>query len=134
QFGASYTFGGAIGMAPEYERGPCGQNCQEYLSGCMMANVNTAGVHVSIWLDSDNPAIGWGRSPSYPNQEGSFFGNIFVLNRNTGKVDAFYCDGIGFAAGVVKGRLGDTGWTDPFQNPFGEGQFCKDHCTPADIP
>ena len=43
----------------------------------MMAHVNTAGVHIPIWLTSEAPQIGWGLDlVNYPKQEGTFFGNI----------------------------------------------------------
>ena len=44
----------------------------------MLAHVNTSGDTSPCWLDGPDPAIGWGRSTSYPYQEGSFFGNIFT--------------------------------------------------------
>ena len=43
----------------------------------MMAHVNTAGVHVPLWLDSNDSVIGWGIDPTnFPMQEGTFFGDI----------------------------------------------------------
>ena len=43
----------------------------------MMAHVNTAGVHVPLWLDSNDAAIGWGIDrTNFPMQEGTFFGDI----------------------------------------------------------
>ena len=43
----------------------------------MMAHVNTAGIHVPLWLDASDPAIGWGVDRvNYPMQEGTFFGDI----------------------------------------------------------
>jgi hypothetical protein len=75
--GVSYPFTGAIGVAPEWETGTCGTACQERMSACLLAHVNTSGVHIPIWLDGED-AIGWGQNTSYPYQEGSFFGNVFV--------------------------------------------------------
>ena len=77
QNNASYTFAGQIGVAPEWEASSCGTDCQERVSACVLAHVNTTGKHIQLWLDSDAPSIGWGRSTDYPYQEGSFFGNIF---------------------------------------------------------
>src|SRR5215831_4848493 len=76
--GVPYTFLGQIGVAPEWESGQCGQDCQENVSACMLAHVNTSGQHIALWLDSNNPAIGYGRNNLFPYQEGSFFGNIFA--------------------------------------------------------
>jgi hypothetical protein len=108
----------------------------EGISACLMAHINTAGVHVPIWLDASDPAIGWGVDRvNYPMQEGSFFGDIIdtgALN-NIGKPMvsgpvAYYCDGAGFpagASGVVAGRLGANQTGAPYKNPFGSGALCQ---------
>ncbi len=96
----------------------------------MMAHLNVAGVHVPIWLDSPISAIGYGSSSSYPNEEGTFFGNIFITSN--GKVPAYYCEGGGFAKGIVPGRLGaTTSAAGIFTNPFGSGALCSAHCSAA---
>jgi hypothetical protein len=131
QNGTSWTFAGAIGVAPSWESGACDTNCQEAVSACMMAHVNVAGVHVPIWLDSPLSAIGYGKSSSYPNEEGTFFGNIFVTGSD-GKVPAYYCDGSGFASGVTPGRLGaSSSAASIFTNPFGSNALCSSKCTAA---
>ena len=84
----TYTFAGQLGVAPEWESGSCDTDCQERVSACVLAHVNTTGQHIQLWLDSDVPSIGWGRSTDYPYQEGSFFGNIFESPPK-----AYYCDG-----------------------------------------
>jgi hypothetical protein len=96
-----------------------------------MAHVNVAGVHVPIWLDSPISAIGYGSSSTYPNEEGTFFGNLFVTGSN-GKVPAYYCEGNGFAKGIVPGRLGaTTSAAGIFTNPFGSGALCSAKCAAA---
>jgi hypothetical protein len=67
--GTSYSFSGGIGVAPEWETGTCNTTCQERMTACLLAHVNTSGVHIPIWLDSEG-AIGWGQNSSYPFQEG----------------------------------------------------------------
>jgi hypothetical protein len=101
QFGASYTFEGAIGVAPELESGICDLGCQERISGCMLAHVNNSGLHVGIWLVGPDAGIGWGTDPAYPYQEAAYFGNLFASN-----MTGFYCSGRDAGAGSVKGRLG----------------------------
>ena len=59
-----YTFTGRLGVAPEWENGACGTDCQELVSACVLAHVNTTGKHIQLWLDSDSPAIGWGAAPT----------------------------------------------------------------------
>ena len=38
--------------------------------------MNTAGMHVPLWMDSGAPSIGWGQNPAYPVQEAAYFGNV----------------------------------------------------------
>ncbi|HLK92091.1 MAG TPA: RICIN domain-containing protein, partial [Polyangia bacterium] len=101
-----------------------------------MAHINTAGVHVPLWLDSNDPSIGWGVDrTNYPMQEGTFFGDILDtgLLTNLSKPGvtapvAYFCDGAGFpggASGVVAGRLGANQAGAPYMNPFGNGTLCQ---------
>jgi hypothetical protein len=96
----------------------------------MLALVNTSGVHIPLWIVGDNPVIGWGLASGFPDEEGSFFGNIFVSPPK-----AYYCNGKDFDVGVVPGRLGAGLGDAPYIDPFtSNGAYCKDNCTPADIP
>ncbi len=97
----------------------------------MLAHVNTAGIHVPISIVAQNSAIGWGQDPNYPNQEGTFFGNMFQLN-NVGRIDAYYCSGPGFDKDVVEGRIGAKQTGAPYRNLFASG-FCHiNGCVPSD--
>jgi hypothetical protein len=116
--GAWHTFQGAIGVAPELEGGPCGVTCQERVSACMLAHVNNAGTNIDIWIDSEG-AIGWGTSPNFPYQEGSFFGNLFPTSWQ-----GFYCNGRGYDAGSVPGRLGTPLANNVYTNPYGGNVEC----------
>src|SRR6185295_8566524 len=69
------------------------------------------------------------QNSSYPDQEGSFFGNIFVSPPTM-----YYCNGKDFDVGVVPGRIGAGQNGAPYKNPFGGNGYCKDNCTPEDIP
>jgi hypothetical protein len=129
-----YTYQGAIGLAPGWETGACDKNCQEAISACLMAHINTAGVHIPLWLDSPAPAIGFGQSSAYPNQEGTFFGNLFQNNPTTGKPDAFYCNGPSFATSTVPGRLGAYQQNPVYSNPFGTNAMCAGNCVAAASP
>jgi hypothetical protein len=126
QNGASYSFTGQIGVAPQWNGGTCDVNCQQLVSACLLAHVNTSGQHIAIWLDGDSPAMGWGQSASFPFQEGSFFGNVF-----TNPPLAYYCNGKDFDHGVVPGRLGADQPGAPYIDPFGSGVLCKARCTGA---
>jgi hypothetical protein len=120
--GTSYSFSGGIGVAPEWETGTCNTTCQERMTGCLLAHVNTSGVHIPIWLDSEG-AIGWGQNSSYPFQEGSFFGNIFVSPPK-----GYFCNGKDFSAGTVPGRLGVGQNNAPYMDPFGTPGPCAYSC------
>ena len=147
QNGVSYTFPGGMNLCPAWKNGGVhGTNfrtCQNLVSACMMAHVNTAGVHIPIWMASEAPQIGWGLDlVNYPKQEGTFFGNIIEtgdltqmgMAGVTGPV-AYFCEGAGFADGTVQGRLGvgQSGANLPYRNQYGgtcegNGNFVG-HCS-----
>jgi hypothetical protein len=81
QFGTSYTFLGALGLAPNWLTGACDAGCQERITACLLSMANRDGKHVSIELVSAAPsmsAIGTGGDDvTFPNQEGAVFGNLF---------------------------------------------------------
>jgi hypothetical protein len=133
QYGTQYTFTGGLGLCPQWKNGgiAADRNCQNMVSACMMAHVNTSGVHVPLWMDSESPKIGWGVSPNYPKQEGTFFGNILMTGSLsgigmagvTGPV-AYFCEGAGITAGVVAGRLTSGATNVPYRNPYGTNVKC----------
>ena len=133
QYGKAYAFSGALGMGAAWETGACNVTCQEAISACMVAHINTAGVNVPLWIVTDpssQPQIGWGLNSTYPNQEGSFFGNIFVSPPKM-----YYCNGRNFDAGVVPGRIGfDDQATKPYVDPWGYNAPCSGNCAAADYP
>ena len=100
QYGTSYDFPGALGLAPSWENGPMTDDGRYWVSACMVAHINTTGVHVPIYLTGPSP-IGWGRNPDYPVQ-GSFVGDIFPSPPKSR-----YCGGRGYGSNIVKGRIGD---------------------------
>lgn len=127
QKGVSYTFPGAIGLAPGWENGAATQEDRNWVSACLMAHINTTGTHVPIWLDASAPSIGWGRSTSYPIQEGTFLGDLFA-SPPVGR----YCGGRGYGSNIVAGRIGDTGQTnEPYtvlHDATGTSTRCDDIC------
>jgi hypothetical protein len=137
QYGNSYTFQGSLGVAPEIETGTCNMDCQEKLSGALLAHVNNSGLHVGIWLVGPDNGIGWGSSPSFPYQEGTYFGNLFAQN-----MPGNYCSGKNMAAGDTKGRLGSPfgnnssvmnapyGWIYDASSYQNVPQYCAGFCTP----
>ena len=130
--GASYTFAGALGLTPEWENGTCSGDCQRWNSACLLAHVNTAGIHVPIWIVGQNAGLGWGQSATFPNQEGTFFGNIFTTNE-AGHTDAYYCEGPGFDKSVVDGRIGSNQVGAPYRDLFSGGYCNYNGCLASDI-
>lgn len=102
QNGTSYTFAGAMGLAPGWETGPSTQDDRYWVSSCLMAHINTTGQHIPIYLDGVAP-LGWGRNRAYPIQEGTFIGDLFAS-----PPVARYCGGRGYGSNVVAGRIGDN--------------------------
>src|SRR4051794_27522930 len=122
QYNNNYTFSGGLGLAPGWKTGSIDQNGQEYVSACMMAFVNTSGIHYPIWLDSMAQSVGWGYpTNSAYKQEGTFFGNILTTggmgHGTTQAPHGFYCAGDGFSEGMVSGRMGDSS-SDAFYNAY----------------
>ena len=86
--GASVQFHGALGLAPEWQDSSCDEECQEWVSACVLARTNVSGQTVSLWLKGDHPELGFASNPVYPHYEASFFGNLFA-----GPDQAYVCPG-----------------------------------------
>jgi hypothetical protein len=80
--GTTYTFPGGLGLAPEWgePNGQCDNDCQEWVSACLLARVDFLGVTREISVRGDNPAL----TPTfaelllYSNREATYFGNVFT--------------------------------------------------------
>ena len=129
QYGRMYSFAGQVGVAPEWETGACGGACERWVSACMLALVNTTGDHYPLWLVAQNAAIGWNLDPTFPLQEGAFFGDIF-----TPEPYAYFCGGRDYGVAPIPGRIGSSQVGAPYTNAFGPGGKCLPTCTPADVP
>jgi hypothetical protein len=75
--GVPTDFHGALGLAPEWEDDACDQDCQEWVTACLLARTNVSEQAVPLWLKGDHPALGTGTNLAYPVYEASFFGNLF---------------------------------------------------------
>ena len=73
---------GSIGLAPEWEDDACDEDCQEWVSACLLARTNVGGNTVYVWMRADHPAIGEGTNLLYPSYEASFFGNLFAASES----------------------------------------------------
>ncbi len=73
-------FEGSLGAAPEWADGPCGTDCQERVSACILARINAYGLPVQLFFAAAGTSMGGGddaAAAGAPNREGAFFGNIF---------------------------------------------------------
>ena len=110
------------------------------MSACLLAHVNTSGIHVPLWIVSSHQAVGWGQDPEFPNQEGSFFGNVFMLGAHgtdPTKAPMYYCTGAKYNVNAPTGRIGSTQTNPPYVNPWGATGACGgtvSRCTAADYP
>jgi len=83
--GKRYEFRGDVGLAPEWgrERGSCDGACQRWVSACVLARVDAAGVKRTISLRGDNPAL----DPvdrelrHFTDREATYYGNLFVRDQ-----------------------------------------------------
>ncbi|MCK6550503.1 hypothetical protein L6R52_31995 [Myxococcota bacterium] len=77
----THVFDGAIGLAPDWADGPCDEACQEWVSACLLARTNIYEIPVRIYIDGPHPALatpaGEEPDPSFSEDEGAFFGNLF---------------------------------------------------------
>lgn len=137
QYGKSYTYTGLVGMAPQWETGACDQNCQENVSACLLAHVNTAGIHVPLWIVTQNSSVGWGQDPEFPNQEAAFFGNVFQAGAHgtdPTHVPLYYCTGSKWNVAAPSGRIGSSQTNPPYIDPWGANAGCANYCAAADYP
>ena len=77
--GVTYTFGGALGVAPGWLSGPCDGSCQRWVTACVLSRVNHLGQHVEISMRGDNPALATAphEEQLYTAREASYYGNFF---------------------------------------------------------
>jgi hypothetical protein len=77
--GGFITFDGYVGLAPQWETGACGEDCQQWVTACLLARSNALGQTRSIEMVASHPAIGSRRTQPfiYLFEEAAFHGNIF---------------------------------------------------------
>jgi hypothetical protein len=80
--GQSYSFAGELGLAPEWggARGSCDRSCQRWVSACVLARVDYAGVKRLISLRGDHRAlqVTAQEARDYPVREATYYGNVFA--------------------------------------------------------
>jgi hypothetical protein len=124
-------------MAPQWQTGACDEKCQEEVSACLLAHVNTSGLHIPLWIVAEDTAVGWGQDPEFPNQEASFFGNVFMRGAHgtdPTKVPMYYCTGAKWNVSPPTGRIGSSQTNPPYVDPWGTNASCLNRCAAADYP
>lgn len=95
--GEQLTFEGELGLAPEWEDDACDEDCQEWVSACLLARTNASNTAVSVWMRADHPAIGEATNALHPTYEASFFGNVFAATPQR-----YYCQGAATGAQLAQ--------------------------------
>ena len=77
--GTTYTFPGGLGLTPEWAQQACDEDCQEWVSACVLARVDYLQQPREISLRGDNPALALapGEAAAYTVREATYYGNIF---------------------------------------------------------
>jgi hypothetical protein len=130
--GQTLELDGLLGLAPQWQDGACDEDCQQWVSACLLARTNVSGQSVTIWIQADHPAIGYG-IPEGLVHEASWYGNLFA-----GSDEQYLCKGEpgGAAQAKHEGRTCSSGQTCGFTK-YGK---CNKHdrCTMAgpddDVP
>ena len=133
--GQAYHFPGGLGLAPQWgmSGGSCDGSCQRWVSACLLARVDAAGVEREISVRGLHPALIPGRTElaTYTDREATYFGNVFVPGQ-----PRFLC----LPPGATSDQrvCGDSMSECPmtvvgscakdclFQGPFGDYDICSD--------
>lgn len=106
--GETLTFYGQLGLAPGWKTGSCDEDCQQWVSACLLARTNVNNETVTVWVQADHPSIGFGL-PTGAVLEAGWFGNLFAADD-----EKFYCKGEsgGSVAAMREGRSCSWGPND----------------------
>lgn len=102
--GTSYTYTGALGLAPAWTSAALGADDAAWISACVLSRVNATGTMVSISDRGDNAALATTSSEtaSWTLEEGAFWGNTFV---DLGAIAGSACEGSDAATDPTRGDL-----------------------------
>jgi hypothetical protein len=83
--GTTYKFPGGLGLAPQWgsAHGSCDGPCQRWVSACVLARVDAAGVHREISVRGPSLALlpTWSELFQYTQREATYFGNLFIAGQ-----------------------------------------------------
>lgn len=91
---ADTTYTGNLALATQWAQGPCDESCQRWISSCVLAHTNSAGVSVTISPRGSHNGLSWTKEieASYPKEEAAYFGNLF---KPAGQRPMYACGGLG---------------------------------------
>jgi hypothetical protein len=79
--GVKYTYPGQLNLAPEWgvAGGSCNEECQGWVSACLLARIDYLGEKVTISLRGDKAALTptFAELATYTKREGTYYGNVF---------------------------------------------------------
>jgi hypothetical protein len=134
--GQDYHFAGSVGLAPQWGKsgGSCDGSCQRWVSACLLARIDAAGVEREISVRGLNPALLPSRTElgTYTKREATYFGNVFAPGQPRfvclppgATSDERVCgDSLSKCPMTV---LGSCANACLFQGPFGEYDICSDN-------
>ncbi len=126
------SYDGLLGLAPEWERGRCETDCQEWLSACVLAHTNARGKTVSISPRGRHEALVWNDEieEEYKIEEAAFYGNLFLP---AGQRTAVVCSGKNLSSesfnpqSFIDGRVNSAGGDELVYSGFcGKAGFVVD--------
>jgi hypothetical protein len=133
--GQTHTFPGQLGLAPQWggAHGSCDGSCQRWVSACVLARVDAAGVDREISVRGPTLALlpTWSELFQYTQREATYFGNLFIAGQpryvclSPGQTeDQRACgDSLSDCPMTV---LGSCAKACAFQGLFGDFDFCSD--------
>jgi hypothetical protein len=131
----AYSFPGGLGLAPQWgtAHGSCDGSCQRWVSACVLARVDAAGIDREISVRGLNPALlpTWSELFTYTQREATYFGNLFIAGEPRflclppgQKDDQRVCgDSMSDCPMTTLGSCAKDCLT---QGPFGEFNLCSD--------
>lgn len=113
--GQSFSFDGALGLAPGWETRSMTESEKRWVSACLLSRVNAYGISVQISMRGEHPALTpvAGEESAFPQAEGAFYGNVFSSAQE--KMVMIACRGEAQAAGEG-GGLADRDCAEPAGN------------------
>ncbi|HEY8142892.1 MAG TPA: hypothetical protein VIG06_09475 [Kofleriaceae bacterium] len=92
---AGEHYPGLFGLGTEWVDGGCGESCQRWISGCLLAHANAYGVPVEVSLRGANPGMAWDDQivDEFTLQEAAFYGNVFEVTSASSRQPLYACIG-----------------------------------------